>query len=134
MGGYTLLRRCLVYQVYRLVGQIPVVYIAHRELHGGVYRLVGDLHLVVRLVAVAQTLKNPYRFLLARLADHDRLETALESRVLLDVAAVLGDRRRADQLHLAAREGGLYDVRGVNRALGGTGADYRVNLVDEEND
>ena len=66
--------------------------------------------------------------------DLDRLEAAVEGAVLLDVLAVLVERGRADALELAARERGLEDVGGVHRALGGAGADDRVQLVDEEDD
>ena len=67
-----------------------------------------------------------------RLLDHDRLEAALEGGVALDVLAVLVERGRADALQLAARQGGLEDVGGVDGALGGAGADERVQLVDEQ--
>ena len=63
-----------------------------------------------------------------------RLEAALERRVLLDVLAVLVERGRADRAQLAAREHRLEQVGGVDRALGGAGADDRVQLVDEEDD
>ncbi len=69
-----------------------------------------------------------------RLAHEDGLEAALEGRVLLDVLAVLADRRRADGAQLAARESGLEHVPRVHRALGGARADERVELVDEEDD
>ncbi len=63
-----------------------------------------------------------------------RLEAPLERRVLLDALAVLVERRRADAAQLAARERRLEQVRRVHRALGGAGADERVELVDEEDD
>ena len=64
----------------------------------------------------------------------DRLEAPLEGAVLLDVLAVLVEGGGADRLDLAAREGRLQHVRGVDRALGGAGADERVQLVEEEHD
>ena len=63
-----------------------------------------------------------------------RLEAPLERRVLLDVLAVLVERRRADRAQLAARQHRLQQVGGVDRALGGAGADDRVQLVEEEDD
>ena len=69
-----------------------------------------------------------------RLADEDRLEAPLERRVLLDVLAVLVERRRADRAQLAAGEHRLEHVRRVDGALGRAGADDRVQLVDEEDD
>ena len=69
-----------------------------------------------------------------RLLDRDGLEPALERRVLLEVLAVLVARGGADRLQLAAGEHGLEDAGGVDRALGGAGADERVQLVDEQDD
>ena len=89
---------------------------------------------MVRLVAVAQALEDLDRLLDRRLADHDRLEAALERGVLLDVLAVLVERRRADALQLAARERRLDDVGRVDRAFGGARTDQRVQLVDEQDD
>ena len=69
-----------------------------------------------------------------RLADEDRLEAPLERRVLLDVLAVLVEGRRTDGAQLAARQHWLQHVGGVDGALRRTGADDRVQLVDEEDD
>ena len=69
-----------------------------------------------------------------RLADVDRLEAALERGVLLDVLLVLVERGRADGAQLAAGEHRLEQVGRVDRALGGAGADDRVQLVHEEDD
>ena len=69
-----------------------------------------------------------------RLADVDRLEAALERGVLLDVLAVLVERRRADGAQLAAGQHRLEQVGGVHGALGGARADDRVELVHEEDD
>src|SRR5699024_3642672 len=68
------------------------------------------------------------------LVDLDRLEAALERGVLLDVLAVLLEGGRPDGLQLAAGQHRLEDAGGVDRALGGTGPDERVDLVDEQDD
>src|SRR5699024_9989084 len=70
----------------------------------------------------------------ARLGDLDRLETTLERRVLLDVLAVLLERGGTDGLQLTAGQLGLEDAGRIDRALGGTGTDERVDLVDEQDD
>ena len=69
-----------------------------------------------------------------RLAHLDRLEAALQRRVLLDVLAVLVERGGADRLQLAAGQHRLEDARGVDRALRGTRTHQRVHLVDEQDD
>ena len=69
-----------------------------------------------------------------RLLDLDRLETALESGVLLEVLAVLVDGGGADGLQLAPGQHRLQDGGGVDGALGRAGADQRVDLVDEQHD
>ena len=60
------------------------------------------------------------------------LEPAREGRVLLDVLAVLVERGGADALDLAAGQGRLEHVGGVDRPFGAAGADERVQLVDEQ--
>ena len=54
--------------------------------------------------------------------------------VLLDVLAVLVERRGTDHVQLAARQRRLQHVARVDRALGGAGADDRVQLVDEDDE
>ena len=93
----------LVDQVDRLVGQGAVGDVAHREVDRGVDRLVADLHVMVLLVPLADAEEDVDRLVDGRLLDHDRLEAALERRVLLDVLAVLVEGGGADALQLAAR-------------------------------
>ena len=89
---------------------------------------------MVLLVAVAKPLQDVDRHRDARLVDLHGLEAALERGVLLDVLAVLVERRRPDGLELAAREHRLEDAGRVDRALCRAGADERVDLVDEQHD
>src|SRR5699024_8676271 len=95
---------------------------------------VGDGHAVVRLVAVAQTLEDLDGQLDGRLRDLHRLETTLESGVLLDVLAVLVQGGGTDGLQLTAGQPRLEQRGGVDRTLGGTGADEGVDLIDEQDD
>ena len=64
--------------------------------------------------------------------DVDRLEAPHQGAVLLDVLVVVPRGGGADALDLAPGKRGLEDVRRVEGALGGTGADQRVDLVDED--
>src|SRR5581483_1928637 len=127
-------RRRLVDEVDRLVGQEAVGDVAMREHRGRDERGVADAHAVVRLVRLLQAAEDRDRVRHRRLADEDRLEAALERRVLLDVLAVLVERRRADAAQLAPRQHGLQHVGGVDRALGRARTDDRVQLVDEEDE
>ena len=127
-------RRRLVDQVDRLVGQEPPGHVAVRQDRGGDQRRVLDPDAVVDLVALLQPAQDRDRVLDARLVDEHRLEPPLERRILLDVLAVLVERRRADRAELAAREHRLQHVAGVHRALGRAGTDDRVELVDERDD
>ena len=111
------------------VGDVPV-----GEVRRGDERLVGDRDPVVRLVLVADALEDLDRVGERRLVDLDRLEATLEGGVLLDVLAVLVGGGGTDGLQLTAGEHRLEDRRGVDRAFGGTGADERVDLVDEQQD
>ncbi len=127
--------RCrLVDEVDRLVGEEAVGDVAVAEHGGRDERRVADANAVVRLVALLQAAQDRDRVCDRRLADEDRREPPLERCVLLDVLAVLVERRRADAAQLAARQHRLEQVRCVDRALGRAGADDRVQLVDEEHD
>ncbi len=86
------------------------------------------------LVTFFHAFEDLQRFVFRRRVDVDGLESPQQRTVLLDVAAVFADRRRADAGDLAARECRLEDIRRVERALGGSGADQRVDLVDEDDD
>ena len=121
-------------EVDRLVGQEAVGDVAVRQLGGRLQRLLGDVDLVVRLVAVAQALEDLHGLLGRRLVDRDLLEAALQGGVALEVLAVLVERGRAHGLQLAARQRRLEDRGGVDRALRGTRADEVVELVDEQDD
>src|SRR6185503_14297524 len=90
------------------------------ELRRGLEGLVGDLDLVVLLVAVAQALEDLHGLVGRRLVDADLLEAPLQRAVALEVLAVLVERRRADRLELAARQRRLEDRGRVDRALGRT--------------
>ena len=89
---------------------------------------------MVHLIALAQSPQDRDRVLDGRLVDDDRLESAFERGVLLDVLAVLVERRGADAVQLTARQHRLQHVARVHGALGSAGADHRVQLVDEQDD
>ena len=124
----------LVHNVDGLVGQETVLDIAVRQRDGGLKRLVGEMHLMMRLVAVAQPLHDAQGLLLVGLADRDGLETALEGAVLFQVLAIFVDGGGADDLDLAARQRRLEDGGGVDGSLGRTRADKGMHLVDEQDD
>ena len=89
---------------------------------------------MVDLVALLEPAEDGDRVLHGGLADNHRLEAALQGGVLLDVGAVLVERRRPDGTQFAAGEHRLEQVGGVHRALGRAGAYDRVQLVEEEDD
>ena len=125
-------RGCLVHQVDRFVGEETAGDVAVGEHCGGHEGGIANAHAVVCLVAFLETAQDGNRVRVRRLADEDRLEAALECRVLLDVLSVLVERRRADCAQLAACEHRLQHVGGVHGSFGGTRADDRVQLVDED--
>src|SRR5260370_2638691 len=121
-------------EVDRVVGQGAVAHVAVAQHGGSVHGRVGDGDAVVLFVKRLDSVQDVDRLCERWLVDVDRLESALERGVLLDVLAVLVERRRPDALDLTARQRGLQDVGRVDRALGGAGADHRVRLVDEQPD
>src|SRR4029077_2375193 len=126
--------RRLVDEVDCLVRKKTIGDVAIRE-HGGRHDgRVLDADTVVDLVPLAESAKDADRVFDRRLVDQDRLESSLERSVLFDVLAVLVERGGADGAQLTARERGLEQVGGVDRAFRRAGAHQRVQLVDEEDD
>src|SRR5439155_6184030 len=97
-------RSGLVDQVDRLVRELAVRDVAVGEDGGCDESGVPDAHAVMSVVALLQPTQDRDRVRDGRLADEDRLEPALERSVLLDVLAVLVERRRADRPQLPARQ------------------------------
>ncbi len=89
---------------------------------------------MVDLVALLEPAEDGDGVLHRGLVHEDGLEPAFERRVLLDVLAVLVERRRPDEPELAARQHGLDHVAGVHRPFGPARADDGVELVDERDD
>ena len=125
----------LVDQVDRLVRQLPVRDVPVRQARGRHQRGVRDRDLVVRLVALLEAAQDRDGVLDAGLAHEHLLEPALQGGVLLDVLAVLVQRRRADHAQLAARQHGLEHVARVHRGVAaGARTHEGVDLVDERDD
>ncbi len=122
----------LVDQVDRLVGQEAVGDVAVRQRRSRDDRAVHDAHAVVHLVLLLEAAQDRDRVFGTRLAHEHRLEPSLECCVLLDVLAILVERRRTDRVQLTACERRLEHVARVHRAFGGTCAHQRVQLVDEQ--
>ncbi len=127
--------RCgFVDQVDRLVRKEPARHVAIGQDGGRHERRVLDPHAVMHLVPLLQAAQDRDRVLHRRRLDENRLESPLERGVLLDVLAVLVERRRPHEPQLPACEHRLQHVAGVDGSLGRTGADDRVQLVDEGDD
>ncbi len=121
-------------EIDRLVGQEAVGEIAVRQDGGGDECRVLDAHPVVHLVPLLQAAQDGDRVLHRWLTDVDLLEPPLEGGVLLDVFAVLVERRGADHPQFTPGEERFDHVAGVHRPFRRAGADDRVQLVDERDD
>ena len=105
-----------------------------RQRRRGDDRRVFDAHAVMHFVLLFQAAQDRDGVFDIGLADEDNLEAALEGRIFFDVLAIFVQRGGADGAQLSASQRGLQHVGGVDGAFGGSGADQRVQLVDEEND
>ena len=97
----------LVHQVNGLVRQKAVADITLGQLYRSLQRFVGDLHLVMTLIILPDSLQDRHSLFLAGLLHHDGLEAALQSRVLLNMLPVLLHRRRSNHLKLSSGKGRL---------------------------
>ena len=122
----------LVDQVDGLVRQVPVGYVAVSQVGGGHDGLVGDRDPVVRLVAVPQPLQYLDGVGERRLLHLDGLEAPLQGSVLLQVLAVLVERRGPDGLELATGQHRLQDGGGIDGPLCRSRAHQGVQLIDEQ--
>ena len=122
----------LVDHVDGLIGQATAGNVAIRHFHGRLNGVVGDPHVMVLLVAIAEPLEDVDRLVFGGGLDHHHLEAAIERAVFLDVLAILVQGRGADALDFAAAEGGLEHVAGVDGPFGPAGAHQGVQLVDEQ--
>ena len=124
----------LIDKVDGLVRQLPIRDVPRAQPHRRLQRLRRNRHPVMRLIARRDALQNPDRVLHGRLLDINGLEAPLQRRVLLDVPAILIQRRRAHRLQLAPRQRRLEHVGRVHRALRRPRAHDRMQLIDEQHD
>ena len=107
--------------------------ILRRHLKRRVDCVVGDGHRVVAFKTRAKSEQNLARLCERRLVNLYETEATRERLVLADVFLVFRNGRRADDAHLAAREGRLEHIgRIARRAERRARADDRVRFVNEE--
>ena len=124
----------LVDEVDGLIGQEAILDVAVGKVRGGLDSTLRIAHMVVLLVARLERGQDLDRVLDARLLDIDGLEATLEGRVLGEVLAEFLGRGGADNLEGTAREHGLEHGARVDGALGRTGTDDGVHLVNKQDD
>ena len=122
----------LVHKVDGLVGQKTACDVAVAKFHSRHNSLVLDTHLVVVLVAVAQTTQDGHRVLDRRLIDHHLLETALQGLVLLKVFLVFVEGCRTNRTQLTTRQSGFQNIGSIHCTITLARTHKRVNLVDKQ--
>ena len=125
-------RAGLVHHINRLVRQKSSGDVALGKFHRSLKRFVGQLGFVMRFILWPQSFQNLDRFLDRRRIHFHGLEPSLQGRVFFDVLAILVQGGCAHTLQLAPAQCRLDDVTRVHRALGRTGPDNRVQLIDEQ--
>ena len=124
----------LVNEVDGLIRQEAVLNVAVGKVRGGLDSTLRIAHMVVLLVARLERGQDLDGVLDARLLDIDGLEATLEGWVFGEVLAEFLGRGGADNLEGTAREHGLEHGARVDGALGRTGTDDGVHLVDKQDD
>ena len=126
-------RPCLVQQVDCLVGQIPVCNIPLRQSDRPHKNRIGNADPMEIFVPILDALQNLIGRLNAGLLHDDRLEAALQCRILFDILPVFGKGRGTDHLNFSPAEGRLQDVGGVHASLGIPRTHNGVHLVNNQN-
>ena len=124
----------LIDEVHCLVGEESVRDIPLAQLGSSDQGSIGDLDLVVRLIAGTEATQHLNGILNRRLADKDRLKPPLQGGVLLDVLPVLVQGSGPDTLKLTTSEGRLEHIAGIDSSLSSSSADHGMHLVDKEDD
>ncbi len=86
------------------------------------------------LVPLFQSTQDRNGVLHSWLVHHYRLETPLQSLILLDILAVLVESSCADTVELAPCQHRLEQIAGVHGSVSLSGAHDRVELIDEQQD
>ena len=123
----------LVNHVNRLVRQAAASDVAAGKFHRCLEGIIGDRHPVVAFVTVPQPLEDFDRLALGGRFDHHQLKAAVESRVFLDVLAVLVERGRPNALDFTTGQSRLEHVGSVDGPLRSAGTDEGVEFVNEQN-
>src|ERR1700730_3670624 len=110
-----------------LVGNVAV-----RKIDRVSQGVIGITDSVKFFVALAHSADDLDGFFLVGRGHFYGLEAALEGAVFLDGLAIFAGGRGANALDFAAGERRLENIGGVQRAFRGTGADERVQFVDED--
>ena len=127
-------RARLVDEVNGLVGEEAVCDIAVAEGGGGHNGPVGDFYAVKYLITLFEAPEYGHRVLHRGLGHHDRLKTALQRGVLLDILAVLVEGGGADAVELTPGKHWLEQIARIHGPLGLARAHDGVQLVDEQQD
>ena len=117
-----------------LIGQEAILDIAIGKRHCRLKRFIREVHMMMLFILIAQAFHDANGLLFIRLFDNERLESALERRILFQMLAVFVERGSADDLDLTARQRRLQDGSRIHRAFGCTRTDNGVELVDEQDD
>ena len=123
---------CLVHQVYCLVGQIAVGYIAVAQFDGCNYGAVLDSHMVMCLILLFQSAQYRDGAQCVRLIDLDYLEAAFQGFVFLEVLLVFVESCRADGSQFSTGQCRLEDVGCIHCSFAFACPHESVYLIDEE--
>src|SRR5881398_134293 len=126
-------RACLVNQIDGFVRKEAVGNVTVGKVDGIAQSLVRVAYRVKLFVALAHALNHLNGFFLAGSGHLHGLKAAFEGAVLFHGLAIFAGSRGANALNLAARKSGLQNIGGVQRAFGGTGANQRVQFINEDN-
>jgi hypothetical protein len=125
-------RRRLVDEINRLVRQEPIGNVAIRQPCRRQQRRVPNANAVVNFVFFLDAAQDRHRIFHRRLTNEHRLKPSLQRLVLLDVLAILVERRCPHAAQLATRQRRLEHVGRVLRPLRRTRTDQRMKLVDKQ--
>ena len=126
-------RTRFINQVNCLIRQETIGDITVRKCCGTNQCAITDLDTVEHFIPVLNTTQDGNCIFHSWLIYHNRLETTLQCRILLDVFPVFIQRCRTDTMQFASCKHRLQHITRIHRTFCLTGSNDCMNLIDKQN-
>ena len=111
------IRTGFIQKVNGLIGKVAVSDISFRQNHALTGNFRTNSNAMECRIIFRNTLHDLAGFLNGRLRNNDRLESALQGSILLNMLAILIKGCGSDQLHFTSGKSGFQNIAGIHRTF-----------------